>query len=295
MNKKILFSLFLLISLVLLFPTAKATNFGNTNAGTFDEGGDTIRCEKALVSTSENLVSISVYVRTSQNVKVGLYDDSGGSPHTLLVGPVEASATANQFNTIAVSSTALTGSTYYWLCVNGQAGAGPSASGYDGVGAWRYPTAYANSFPSTMTGENAGTDNLAIYGTTTAPPSITATFNYTTVNFGNLNQNTTGNLPIGTFKVDVTTNANYQVSASGTDFSGSGHTFSIGNMTFDTNSTYSNLFTGDGGKRLTGSPQVIDSYAMATTVNYHGFKLDIPTSQYSANYTSTVTITYANT
>lgn len=134
----------------------------------------------------------------------------------------------------------------------------------------------------------------------TVSSSMSAVFQYAAVSFGSLTQGTSNNAApnqaSGVYNVTVTTNANWKVSASGTDLDdGGGHTFSIGNLTMDTNSTAGNLAVGSG-VALTGAPQIIDTgYTPVTsTANYNGFWLSIPSGQYAAAYSSTVTITYAN-
>jgi hypothetical protein len=122
--------------------------------------------------------------------------------------------------------------------------------------------------------------------------SMSAVFNYTTVEFGSLSQGSSNNHPSGTYKVDVTTNSPYTVSASGTDFSGSGHTFAVGNMTFGANATLGNVYTNM--VVLTANPQVVSSFANSVTTNYHGYSLNVPADQFATSYASTVTVTYAN-
>ena len=133
----------------------------------------------------------------------------------------------------------------------------------------------------------------------TVSPSISVVFQYSAVDFGSLTQGTSDNpapnQADGVYNVTVTTNANYKVEASGTDFSdGAGHTFAISNLKMDTNSTAGNLALGDA-VALSTSAQTIDTNIPYTeTTNYHGFWLTIPSNQYAATYSSTVTITYSN-
>jgi hypothetical protein len=129
-----------------------------------------------------------------------------------------------------------------------------------------------------------------------AAPYLTAIFNYASVNYGSLSANThdnpAPNQAIGIYNVTVDTNANYKVSASGTDFSGSGYAFGIGNLKMDTNSTKTNL-ANTTAVTLSTSLQQIDAYLPTDTINYHGFWLSIPAGQYAAAYSSTVTVNYA--
>jgi len=133
----------------------------------------------------------------------------------------------------------------------------------------------------------------------TVQKSISVVFQYSAVDFGSLTQGTSDNpapnQANGIYNVTVTTNYEYKVEASGTDFSdGAGHTFAISNLKMDTNSTAGNLALGDA-VALSTSTQTIDtSIPYTETTNYHGFWLTIPSNQYAATYTSTVTITYSN-
>jgi hypothetical protein len=130
---------------------------------------------------------------------------------------------------------------------------------------------------------------------------MTATFGtYTAVDYGSLAAGTSNepapNQADGIYNVTVSTNNPWKVSASGTAFDdGGGHTFAIGNLTMDTNSTAGNLASGSA-VTLTGSPQIIDTGYSAgdNQDNFNGFWLSIPASQYAAAYSSNITITYAN-
>jgi hypothetical protein len=128
------------------------------------------------------------------------------------------------------------------------------------------------------------------------PPYISVTFNYSSISFGNVTSPSTNNTPknlnqtLGQINTTIDTNANYKVSASGTNFTYSSYSFSIANLRFDTNSTT----TFDNFIQLSQASQDIDTYSYTTKVNYHACLLNVPANQYAANYTSTVTITYAN-
>jgi len=128
-------------------------------------------------------------------------------------------------------------------------------------------------------------------------PYLSVTFNYASVSFGSVSSPSSDNIAlnqtIGVYNVSIDTNADYSVSASGTQFSDGTHTFAVSNLKMDTNSTAGNLALGSA-VALSGSPQTIDTYATSITLNYHGFWLSIPASQFAESYSSTVTITYAN-
>lgn len=127
---------------------------------------------------------------------------------------------------------------------------------------------------------------------------LDVTFNYDTVTYGSLTSPSANNTAPGTadgvYNVSVDTNQNFKVEASGTQFDdGGGHTFPVSNLRFDTDTVAGSLSAGNG-KSLTGSAQTIDTgIAYTTTDHYHGYYLSIPDNQFSAAYSSTVTITYS--
>jgi hypothetical protein len=127
----------------------------------------------------------------------------------------------------------------------------------------------------------------------------TMTFNYASVSYGPVSTGDT-DVPApdqlsGVYNVTADTNCNYAVSASGTNFNdGGGHSFDISNLKMDAVNDSSGLVVG-AASVLSGSPSVIETgFTPSDTVNYHGFWLSIPASQFGAPYSSTVTITYAN-
>jgi hypothetical protein len=69
------------------------------------------------------------------------------------------------------------------------------------------------------------------------------------------------------------------------------HQFSVGNLRMDTNSTAGNINVGSA-VALSAINQTVDSYLSSATVNYYGFWLSVPNSQFGGNYQSTVPITY---
>jgi hypothetical protein len=126
---------------------------------------------------------------------------------------------------------------------------------------------------------------------------LTATFNYSTIYYGTLTAGTSDNpapdQATGIYNVSIDTNQNYKIATNGTQFDdGSGHTFPVSNLAMDTNSTAGDLAVVSA-VALSGSPQDIDTYAYTEAVNYHGFWLSIPSTQFASNYTSTVAMTYS--
>jgi len=129
----------------------------------------------------------------------------------------------------------------------------------------------------------------------TVSPYISVTFNYNAVDFGTVTVGSTDNHPTpdyttGVYNVTIDTNTNYTVTVSGTDFSdGAGHTFSVANlkMSVNTTTTFYNFSS------VTTSSQTIYNGVDTDTINYHAFLLDVPSGQYAASYSSTLTINYA--
>jgi hypothetical protein len=130
---------------------------------------------------------------------------------------------------------------------------------------------------------------------------ISAVFNYAAVSFGSLAQGSINNTATptsttGIYNVTVSSNDEWKVSASGTDFTdGGSNTFPIANLKMDSNATKTDLAV-NSAVILSEAPQVIDTnYAAGTSVtNYNGYWLSIPANQYATAYSSTVTVTYAN-
>ena len=140
-------------------------------------------------------------------------------------------------------------------------------------------------------------DNYFVVGSEeTIPYYLTVTFNYTSINFGILNHNTTDNPAPnqlnGIYNVTVDTNATYyKISAYGSDFTGPS-ALSISNLKLDTNTTASNLSVNDA-VSLSTSSQVIDTNIPSTeTANFHGFWLTVPAGQKAGFYNTTVNIIY---
>ena len=121
---------------------------------------------------SGNVVEIKVKLKsgTSCNVKLAIYADSSGAPGNLL-NSTSGHACTEGWNTISISSTAITSGTYYWLAV--------MMDGYDMVmyntsGTMRYKAyAFANAWPDPAgAGYSSGAYHSAIAGWgSTVPPT----------------------------------------------------------------------------------------------------------------------------
>jgi len=127
---------------------------------------------------------------------------------------------------------------------------------------------------------------------------ISVTFNYNSVDFGTLTAGTNDNPPTpsyttGVYNVTIDTNYDYNVSASGSNFADVTETyfFSISNLEFqvDTDTSFDGTWYA-----LSTSPQVVYQGDSSDTINYHAYRLDIPSGQYATSYDAIVTITYVN-
>ena len=130
---------------------------------------------------------------------------------------------------------------------------------------------------------------------TTVNTYITAVFNYNTVAYGSLSAGTSNNVApnqaSGVYNISMDTNANYKVQSSGTTFGdGAGHTFNVNNLKMDTATTAGGLALGSA-IALSGTPQIIDTgYTPSDTMNFNGYWLTIPASQFAGVYNATITV-----
>jgi parallel beta-helix repeat protein len=128
-------------------------------------------------------------------------------------------------------------------------------------------------------------------------PYISATFNYDAVAYAVSAGDSDVAAPdqdLGNYNVTMDTNANYAVTASGTDFTGATSNFYIGNLKMDAKNVYDS-FNPVTSVALSNDPQEIATgLTPADTMNYHGYWLSVPAAQFGESYTSTLTISYAN-
>lgn len=146
--------------------------FGYQTVGSKNELANYLFCTQASLPQTGLVTSISFYSAVSGNVKVGIYDDSGG-PHNLAIGPVEKTgSTAGAWNTVTVTQTSLTAGTY-WIC--GQTNTA-GAMKYDSVGTIRYVTStYGSTWPNPGAGWNAMSRSDSIYATYSTGPDFSIT------------------------------------------------------------------------------------------------------------------------
>ncbi len=141
-----------------------------------------------------------------------------------------------------------------------------------------------------------GADDVTVSATVNS--YITATFNYNSVSFGSLDAGTSDtpapNQASGVYNVTIDTNKDFELTASGTDFSdGAGHSFAISNLKLDSDTSAGNLVVGNAVALSTSSQTIDTNIPASTTTHYHGYWISIPSGQYAASYSATVTLTYA--
>lgn len=72
--------------------------------------------QRFLATSTGSIAQFRVKVSTGGNVKVAIYDDSYGQPNSRLAA-VSSTLVSAGWNTIPITSTPITSSTYYWLAV----------------------------------------------------------------------------------------------------------------------------------------------------------------------------------
>lgn len=138
-------------------------------------------------------------------------------------------------------------------------------------------------------------DSISV--TTTVSSFITATYQYSAVDFGTVSAGSTDNPANendGQANVTISTNKEFQLAVSGSDLTGSTSSFGIGNLTMDMNTTQGNLAVGSS-IAVGTSPVVIGvEQDENVVIMYEGYWIDIPAGQYAEAYSTTLTETYSN-
>jgi hypothetical protein len=90
------------------------------DTGTTATGGSgvcsNVVMQRFLATSTGSITQFRVKVSTGGNVKVAIYDDSSGQPNSRLA-TVSSTLVSAGWNTIPITSTPVTSSTYYWLAV----------------------------------------------------------------------------------------------------------------------------------------------------------------------------------
>jgi outer membrane protein assembly factor BamB len=99
----------------------------NVSANKDSNSAGSAEAFSALASSSGTVGSLSVYVNSgskASKVTIGLYNDSGGKPGSLLTQGTISAPTAGSWNTVAVSNVSVTAGTTYWFTILSPSGSG---------------------------------------------------------------------------------------------------------------------------------------------------------------------------
>ena len=125
--------------------------------GTSSYGADSlspgaIKYQRFQCTFSGNCDIIKTYVTANGNVRVAIYTDSSGHPLTLLRESGSTAVTATGWKDVAITATALTSGTYYWLAIQTDAVAGGGCV-YRTLGGAQFEneTQAYGAFPATAT------------------------------------------------------------------------------------------------------------------------------------------------
>jgi hypothetical protein len=132
---------------------------------------------------------------------------------------------------------------------------------------------------------------------------ISVTFSYSSLDFGTVASPSTDNEPTnlnqdnGELNVTTDTNANYEVSISGTDFSGP-ETIAITNMEAKCTANVTEIVEKVSPLTLSTSPQTCYTKTVTSAgvqaTEYNGYWLDIPANKLGGSYSSTITLIHQN-
>lgn len=143
--------------------------FGETSTGVFNlAGGDTVYARQFSSSSSATVNEIQIYSIVDGNCKVALYDDSGGSPNSLLTANNTSTAcSAGQWNSVSVTSASVSSGSNYWIVATGDTpGVCSQVSGSGGTTEFTSDPYSTWTAPSTWSGTGTGTQDccFAAYG-----------------------------------------------------------------------------------------------------------------------------------
>ena len=174
---------------------ANSYSFGYNSVGSNgqDSGYNAIITgQKFTASSTTTLHSISVYIgsnveATKNSYQVALYSDASGSPSALIASSSVGTLTANSWNSMAITASVTSGTTY-WLVydtnvdagqgtANGMTYTSPSSGNTHFYAGWTFGTTGAgttNGFPNTISSATI-VNNLveSMYASASAGPAIT--------------------------------------------------------------------------------------------------------------------------
>lgn len=208
---KLIFCILILTSTsTYLSSVAYATNVGNTTPGTSGWGANAVVWDKfAISATCQKLTEIDVYSLSSGNVKVSVYDESGGYPNNRLFTEMSQTVSAGQWNKFTLSSPINLNQGNYYFGSNTDTG---NSRTYTSGGAEFYKNAiFSGAFPNPAgSGFSTVAATMSIYAVIQScgpPPSdftITANPTSQTVGAGGTASSTLSLTAGGAFSSTVT-------------------------------------------------------------------------------------------
>jgi serine protease len=162
---------------------------GSDTPATSSTAGNRLILGRFQAAQTGHITQIRLYSLASGNVKVAVYNDSGGSPTTLAYhNDTPTTVTGGQWNAIPIASTAITAGNYYWLAaandLSGAISYGPAGSSDPSKG--KAITFSSFNFTDNPTGLTSYTYQrpFAGWGDTTPPPLAVTTNAATAVGNG---------------------------------------------------------------------------------------------------------------
>jgi hypothetical protein len=117
------------------------------------DSGSNIHAANMLVLTryvaeqTGNVTEIKVKANASGNVKLAIYADNSGEPGSLIVS-TGSNAVVAGWNTISITSTALSKDTYYWVAVKLDADGAAMYNNTSGTMRYKTPIPFADAWPN---------------------------------------------------------------------------------------------------------------------------------------------------
>lgn len=168
--------IFSISQLSVIRPVWGDVTFGVTATPSIPESPNYLLLNKATLSASGTLSTISFYCLASGNVKVGIYADTSGSPGGLLVGPLTQNSCTLGWNTVSASGSLSAGD--YWLGVDTDTTGGVGeVTASSGLMIYK-PFSFGSSWPNPAGGSYATYSvRNAIYATVSTGSDFTITAN----------------------------------------------------------------------------------------------------------------------
>ena len=142
-------------------------------------GLGTVEATRYVATSSGSVTSLSIYLDASNRATsfaLGLYNDAGGAPGTLLAQGSRSGAQNGSWNTVAVTATPITNGTAYWIARLGTGGGAlVSRVSLGAANPDRVDTRSASVLPSTFSPGASYPHITSMYAGNTAPSVQAAT------------------------------------------------------------------------------------------------------------------------